>query len=207
MWSAARAARWPRRVRRRRRPSTPHRGRSRRVLQGRIPQQLALARDQRGDRFLPRAPCELDESPGASWPASGRSAEMTWPIFGYPPAVCRSAINRIGSPAAGHLNRAHATGSEISSSLPQRAPAAGLRGDIPCDSNAATRGSSRPSGAAAHPPRNQSACGPGRTRRRARPLVGSVRPTAFRSRLPAIDATIGSRSPAMSARPRDRPCG
>src|SRR5262249_11439171 len=40
-------------------------------------------------------------SPGPSWPATGMSAAITVAIFGYPPAVCRSAISRIGSPDAG----------------------------------------------------------------------------------------------------------
>ena len=74
-----------------------------------------LAGDERGRRLLARAHANSIESPGASCPAIGRSAAITDAILGYPPAVWRSAISRIGSPAAGTWIAPNASGSEMGS--------------------------------------------------------------------------------------------
>src|SRR5262249_44976277 len=54
-------------------------------------------------------------SPGPSWPTTGMSAAITVAIFGYPPAVCRSAISRIGSPDAGTWRTPSGVASEMMS--------------------------------------------------------------------------------------------
>ena len=56
--------------------------RSRHVLQVGVPQQLALARDQRRHGLLLRAGQELDEVPGRELAGDRQVGEITWPIFG-----------------------------------------------------------------------------------------------------------------------------